>query len=123
MKVLVIDDDYWTRRITVEALVYSGNTTIEAASGSEGLDLALREKPDCILLDFLLSDCEGTKVLESLKSSDVQQPPIIFVTTLLNEHQRRELLELGAAAVFAKPVDLTTLPNVLKQIVGERQVL
>lgn len=119
MKVLVIDDDYWTRRITVEALVYSGNTTIEAASGSEGVDLAVREKPDCILLDYLLSDCEGTKVLEILRSLESEQPPIIFVTTLLNEYQRRELIALGAAAVFAKPVDLLELPHALKRIVGK----
>lgn len=119
MKVLVIDDDYWTRRVTVEALIYSGNTTLEADCGSEGLNLAVRERPDCILLDFLLSDCEGTKVLETLRSLESEPPPIIFVTTLPDEHQRRKLIELGAAAVFEKPIDLLELPGVLERIVGK----
>lgn len=119
MKVLVIDDDYWTRRITVAALVHAGVATIEAATGKEGFDLAIRERPTCILLDFFLPDCEGTEILDELRSLESEPIPVIFVTSLLDETQRLKLIELGAAAVIAKPVDLLALPCAIEKIVGK----
>jgi len=119
MRVLLIDDEPWTRTVTAQALsALGGIEVVEAATGAEGVESACRTRPDCILLDVVLPDCDGTAVLDALQQHDGDVPPVIFVTTLVDERQRDALLARGAAAVLSKPVDLLTLPATVEQIVA-----
>lgn len=101
-----------------QALLYPGKfEVIQAASGAEGIELAARERPDCILLDFVLSDCEGPEVIDRIRSLNAGLPPVVYVTTVLDECQRSKLLEHGAVAVLSKPVNLLELPATIEQII------
>ncbi|MBK6312764.1 MAG: response regulator [Blastocatellia bacterium] len=115
--VLLIDDEGWTRTVTAASLTTSGRfRVVEAGSAAEGLDLAIRDRPDCILLDVVLPDAQGPDVLRRLRSSGVDRCPIVFVTTLSDDGQFQRLMDVGANAVLRKPVDLVRLPIVLEEI-------
>ncbi|MEW6613667.1 MAG: two-component system response regulator NarL [Pseudomonadota bacterium] len=70
--VLVIDDHPLFRKGVVQLLQSRDDYEVagEAPSGAEGIDLARRLRPDCILLDLNLKDMSGIDVLKSLKAHD-----------------------------------------------------
>lgn len=115
--VLLIDDEVWTRSVTAASLNTSGRfRVLEAATAAEGLDLAIRYRPDCILLDVVLPDADGRDVLPRLRASCGDRSAIVFVTTVPDECQVRRFLDVGADAVLRKPVDLVRLPVTVEEI-------
>ena len=64
VRVLVIDDDLAARDLVANALRPEGFEVVSAASGKEGLDLALRDPPDLVICDLLMPDMDGFEVVE-----------------------------------------------------------
>jgi two-component system alkaline phosphatase synthesis response regulator PhoP len=89
-------------------LRFEGYQTLAAGSGPEGLQLALREGPDLILLDVMMPGMSGWDVLRTLvkKGFDI---PVIMLTARGEEADRVLGLELGADDYVAKPFALREL--------------
>ncbi len=92
--VLVIDDDAKHRRL-VRRLLETNEVyrVIEAATGQAGLDLIAQDKPDLVILDLLMPDIDGFKILEQLQTdADLCDIPIIVASAKdLTEEDRRNL--------------------------------
>lgn len=104
-KVLVIDDEPLLHRIIKVALRASGYEVTIAGSGREGIEAALRERPDVILLDVLMPDMDGPAVLrEILGQSSTANVRIIFMTGMFGEERDVDAyVALGANGVIFKP--------------------
>ena len=78
--ILVIDDELIWHKLLKSLLGGMGYTVYAAGSGAEGLKLAGTHKPDCILLDFHLTDGDAVSVCSALKANSVVKniPVIIF---------------------------------------------
>src|SRR2546421_6390506 len=97
-RILVIDDDPDIRRLLDRALRLDGHEGLFAASGAEGLELARREDPDLVLLEWSLPDRTGAEVCRSLKQAPgTREVPFVFVTSNGAEADRIRGFELGAA--------------------------
>ncbi len=82
-KVLVVEDEAIFRKMLIENLVREGFGTLEAATGTEGLELAMNKKPDAIILDLLLPAMNGIKILKKLRADEWgRNVPIIILTNL-----------------------------------------
>jgi len=108
-RILVIDDDDVTRKIT-EALVQSlGHEPEAACDGIEGL-AKLRLGVDLVLLDVVMPGLDGFEVCRRIRrdpsGSDV---PVIMVTSMVSREDRLRAVEAGANDFIAKPVDATEL--------------
>lgn len=80
-KILVIDDDTAITDLIKIVLEKDGFTVIEAHSGTEGIDLAAKEKPDLIIMDITMPDMDGYAATEKLKSDDnLKDIPVIFLS-------------------------------------------
>lgn len=80
-KILVVDDDTDLREALDTALTAAGYTSLTAKDGAEGLALALKEKPDLILLDIMMPNMNGHKTLSELrKDSWGKEVPVLFLT-------------------------------------------
>jgi len=102
MKVLVAEDDPYTRRGLAEILEAEGYRTITAKDGREAIVLVEREKPDFICLDIMMPGLNGYDVCRAIRK---QNPtvPIIFLSAKSEEVDKILGLELGADDFITKP--------------------
>src|SRR4051812_29345123 len=111
MKILLIDDEEDIRTIARMALVRVGKMdVVEAAGGAEGVLLAEKEKPDAILLDFMMPGMDGLQTLKALKDNPATASiPVIFLTARAMPNEVELLKILGARGVLTKPFQPLTL--------------
>lgn len=120
MKILIIDDEADIRQIARLGLSRVGRMdVVEAGSGFEGVELAVSELPDCILLDVMMPQMDGPTTLAKLRSSAATSSiPVIFLTAKAMTPELKGLMETGAAGVLTKPFDPLTLADQVRQILG-----
>ena len=107
-KILVIDDDVVVLAQIENAFSRHGYSLITARNGKVGLELALKEKPDLIILEVSLPELDGFSVCKSLRS-DGYNNPIIFLTKKTSEIDVIIGLELGAQDYIRKPLQVNEL--------------
>ncbi|MFO0742665.1 MAG: ATP-binding protein [Labilithrix sp.] len=102
-RILVIDDDEQARYLIRRLLSGAPYTVFEAADGASGLELARTQKPDVILLDFLLLNETAFDVIDDLKADPVTRSiPIIIQTAKTLDETERAKLERETAAILKK---------------------
>lgn len=69
-KILIVEDEAPLRNAVADILTFEGFTVFQAKNGQEGLDVALREHPDLILLDLMMPVMDGLTMLEKLRQAD-----------------------------------------------------
>jgi phosphate regulon transcriptional regulator PhoB len=102
--ILVVDDE----KTIVEAVKYNldkaGFRTLVASDGPKALELARREKPDLILLDWMLPELDGLAVCRLLKQeTKTKHIPVIMLTVKSEERDKVLGLETGADDYVTKP--------------------
>ena len=106
--VLTIEDDEAIRRGIVDALEYAGYRVIEAANGNDGMDRAITNDYDLLLLDSILPGPSGVQILQELKKVRPTQP-VIMLTAKGDEKSRVEGLRSGADDYVVKPFSVNEL--------------
>jgi len=82
-RILIVEDETLMLKTLASTLNYRGFDTLEAQDGEQGLALALKEKPDLILLDIIMPKIGGLAMLKQLrKKAWGRKVPIIFLTNL-----------------------------------------
>ena len=107
-RILIVDDEPEMVRGLVDNLQFEGYQTLAATNGADGLQLALTEGPDLILLDIMMPRVSGWDVCQELRRRGVQIP-IIMLTARGEELDRVRGLELGADDYVTKPFSLREL--------------
>jgi len=88
--ILIVEDEQALLKVYAERFSEEGFLVLKASNGQEGLDTALREKPDIILLDILMPVMDGLTMMQKLRENKTwdKSVPIIFLTNL-SEHEER----------------------------------
>lgn len=83
-KILIVEDEAVINKVYAEGLKDEGFIILVAMNGKDGLDIALREKPDLILLDILMPVMDGLTMMDQLRGYDIygKNVPIIILTNL-----------------------------------------
>jgi two-component system OmpR family response regulator len=108
MNILIIEDDPEMRDFLVQGLTQAGHSIITAADGASGLDLALRENFDVMVLDRMLPELNGIEVLTALRNRNIQRP-VLMLSALGDVDHRVSGLRHGADDYLAKPFSLVEL--------------
>lgn len=106
--VLIVEDDTSIRRGIVDSLRFSGYTVREAADGEAGLDAALADGIDLVLLDIMMPKMDGLEVLGELRKARPALP-VIFLTARGEQEDRVKGLRLGADDYVVKPFGVDEL--------------
>jgi two-component system alkaline phosphatase synthesis response regulator PhoP len=106
--VLVIEDDATLRLGLTKALRSDGYRVVTAPTGNEGLEAALAEPPDLVILDVMLPGLNGYEVLEGIRERDADLP-IIMLTAKGEEEDRVRGLKKGADDYVVKPFGVAEL--------------
>jgi two-component system cell cycle response regulator DivK len=120
-RALVIEDNEDNMKLITFILEKSGFTTISAENGKKGIELALKERPDFILLDIQLPDMGGLEVLKVIRRSDINgEIPIIAITSYAMSGDRERFLENGCSGYIEKPINPETILSEINQVLGGR---
>lgn len=84
-KILVIEDEPAYAQLLRDQLTKNGYEVIEAKDGLEGLKLALDKKPHLILLDLIMPNFGGLKMLKALRKFKWGEKVPVFILTNINE--------------------------------------
>lgn len=96
-KVLIIEDSAGYQRVYHDILVSDGYTVISSIDGKLGLQMALDEKPDLILLDLVLPGMHGFEVLRGIRTNiSTEHIPIVILSVLSEGEKVRQAMQLGA---------------------------
>ncbi len=102
-KILIVEDDSKMTKILVEALRKENFETLEATDGKEGLEIALKAKPDLILLDIIMPVMDGLEMLHKLKAKDEGKDITVIVLTNSNDlNKMAEAIEKGISSYIVK---------------------
>jgi two-component system, OmpR family, KDP operon response regulator KdpE len=100
-KVLIIEDDPMIRTAVIRALTEKGYAVAAAHTAMTGLQLAVAERPDVVVLDLGLPDLDGREVLRMIRA--VSSVPIIVATARGTEADIVRSLDAGADDYVVKP--------------------
>jgi CheY-like chemotaxis protein len=104
-RILVIDDEPGIRQIIQISLkAIAGWDVLLAASGEEGVAMAIAECPDAILLDVIMPETDGLTTLQQLQSNPkVRLIPVILLTAKAQPNEQRQFADLAIVGVITKP--------------------
>ncbi|THF73750.1 response regulator transcription factor [Cohnella fermenti] len=118
LKALVVDDEYLVRtgiRETIDWPAYGVEIVGEADNGEDGLELALRHRPDVILTDIRMPFMNGLEFIERIKENRLEAG--IIVLSGYDEFQYAQAaLKLGASSYLLKPVDTAELAASVRKL-------
>ncbi len=106
-KILFVEDTISLANIVMQELQNAGFSVLHTAQGKEALDLHKREKPDLVILDWMLPDMDGLNVLRALRQH--ANTPVIMVTAKSEEIDKILGLEIGADDYITKPFSVREL--------------
>lgn len=121
-KILMVEDDVAMREIVIHKLMSHGFDVKEAEDGKQGLEVLLKEKPDLVLLDLMLPEVDGFKVLETVRAHQdpkIAGTPIIILSNLWSNKDilRTKALKVQAymvKAYFTTEEILSKINEILK---------
>ena len=112
--ILIIEDEQKINDILAFSLGKDGYKTLSAFDGVKGLEMALKENPDLILLDVMLPGMDGFEVCRKVREKS--QVPIIMLTAREDEVDKVLGLELGADDYIINPFDSKELVARVKAV-------
>lgn len=115
--ILIVDDEAPIREMVTVALEMAGYDCLEAADAKEAHSLIVDNKPDLILLDWMLPDVSGIELARRLKRSELtSEIPIVMLTAKGEEDHKIQGLETGADDYITKPFSPRELAARLKAV-------
>ncbi|USE35919.1 phosphate regulon transcriptional regulator PhoB [Endozoicomonas sp. SCSIO W0465] len=120
--ILIVDDEAPIREMVAMALEMGGYQCLEAADAKQAHSLVVDNRPDLILLDWMLPDISGIELARRLKRDQLTaEIPIIMLTAKGEEDHKIQGLETGADDYITKPFSPRELAARLKAVLRRTQ--
>ena len=103
-RILLVEDDPGIRTVVAEVCKRDGYEALEAATGKDGIETAVAEQPDLVLLDWVLPDINGLEVCREMRRQGVVAP-VLMLTGKTSKVDVVVGLEVGADDYITKPFD------------------
>lgn len=116
-KILIIEDESILQKALRNILEEQSYEVVSALNGEAGLNMAISQIPDLVILDLILPKKEGFEVLEELKkNSKTKKIPVIILTNIEKIEDMEKAFKLGATAYLIKTQ--YKLEELLKKVNG-----
>ena len=119
-RILIIDDEDDIRQVAALSLeTISGWDVVLARSGAEGIEVAIKEKPDAILLDVMMPEMDGpTTFLKLQATPQTATIPVLLLTAKVQGSDQRRFAGLGVSGILFKPFDPLLLSRQVSEVLG-----
>ena len=114
-KILVADDSEFMRKVLIGILEEAGYKNFtEASNGKEAIEQFNAEKPDLILLDYVMPESNGKDVLEAIG----KEAKILMISAVGQEQVVEEAKALGALGYIVKPFDRKQVIDEINKVIA-----
>ncbi|OFZ15372.1 MAG: hypothetical protein A3D92_23545 [Bacteroidetes bacterium RIFCSPHIGHO2_02_FULL_44_7] len=124
-KILVVEDESMMREIVTHKLLLNGFDVKEAFNGKQAVEVWTREKPDLVLLDLILPEMDGFKILEIIRGSqdqDIAKTAVIVLSNLWTNEDILRAQNLKIEGYLVKAYFTTEdILNKVKQVLAQRE--
>ena len=115
-KILIIEDNESNRDLLSFLLEHSRFEVVTATDGVEGVETAVKERPDLILMDIQMPNLDGLKATRKIRENQqTKDIPIIAVTSYVMPGDREKILSAGCNGYIGKPIDTDTIVDEIKK--------
>ena len=122
-KILVIDDQFETLRLTAIFLERAGYDVIIAQSGGDGIIKARADRPDLILLDLTMPEMDGIAVCHEIRGdADLYMTPIVLYSARITQADEQAAFAAGIDDCLIKPAPPAELLTVVRERLNVVQV-
>jgi two-component system, cell cycle response regulator DivK len=105
-RILVVEDNEKNMYLIGFILKKMGHQVLQAGTGEQGVEVALRESPDLILMDIQLPGISGLEATQRIRGAEPGKAvPIVAITSLAMAGDREKLLAAGCSGYIEKPID------------------
>lgn len=116
-QIMIVDDSPLAVRAT-KAIIGTKYDIVVATSGKQALQIMKNERPDLILLDYEMPDCDGKMTLELIREDDMLcDIPVIFVTGVADKAHIAAVLGMNPAGYFLKPLEKDKVMSAIEAII------
>lgn len=122
--VLLVNNQEWTARSVESVLRPAGYAVVKAYTGRQATELAVRLRPDLVLVDYRLSDMMGLdacRAIREVPTVDKATPFIIATAASLSRQERHECYRAGVWDIFSAPFDPVELVGKLEAFLSARR--
>ena len=117
-RVLVIDDNGNNLRMERDLLAVAGFQVFLAQDASSGIAMAIKEKPDVVVMDVRLPDMRGSEAARILREDkDTCDIPIVFVTASVMAEGKEEIKNIANSGFIGKPINTRTFAKEIRQFI------
>jgi CheY-like chemotaxis protein len=118
-KILIVDDSPLQQKLASIYLSKENYTVVTANSGREGVDMAVREQPELIILDVEMPEMDGLEALKLLKNNPATASiDVLMCSSVKKEAVINEALALGAKGYLNKPHGFKNFNAHIKRILA-----
>jgi two-component system cell cycle response regulator DivK len=115
MKVLIVEDNEALRNLLARILEHLDYLPVLASHGKDGLEKAIAEKPDLVLMDMLMPVMDGWQAARALRANpETKNIPILATTALFGPNKVKTFLEAGCNGYIVKPFTVLELRRKLQ---------
>ena len=116
-KILIVEDNAANQVLLRDILLFHGYNVITANNGPQGIQMAVEEGPDLIIMDIQMPKMSGIEAIGLLKENpSCSAIPIIAVTSYAMPGDRDRLIGLGATDYISKPIDTRAVPKIIESV-------
>jgi len=116
--ILIVDDELTTAEALALILEDEGYRVTRASNGQQGLQRALENRPDLVILDFMMPVMSGAEMAQKLRASEVGGHIKIIMNSALGEHSLRQHFE-AYDAFLRKPYTIDKVLSAIRALLGE----
>jgi two-component system, cell cycle response regulator DivK len=115
IRILCVEDTEVVRDAMVQLLEVYGYKVASAKNGQEGVEMALKWRPDLVLMDLRMPVMDGFKAIYEIKfSSQTRHIPVFVVSAWSSKRERDQARLVGADEFFVKPPDVNRLSEAIE---------
>lgn len=118
-RILYVEDNFQNKRLVRKILAARGFDVIEADDGLTGVEMAVKERPDLILMDISLPGIDGVEATQRIKAYDnTAKIPIIALTANAMRGDRERFIAAGCDDYLPKPISTADLLDMINKFLA-----
>lgn len=111
-RVLYVEDNADNRMLVKRVLMASDIEVDEADNARDGIQMAVDNPPDLILMDISMPEMDGLTAIERIRSMPkIANVPVVALTANVREGDKKMTFDAGADGYIGKPIDIDTFPD------------
>ncbi len=119
-KVIIVDDEPFILMILEDKLKSAGFKVLTRRNGQGIMEFVKSEKPDLLIVDWMLPDTTGIDICRMIKSTlEISAIPVFMLTAKGQEADEKCAMESGVVKYITKPFSPKTLLNLVIETIGE----